>query len=366
MAERRREVALRLALGATPAGVQRDFLRLSGRLVRAGTRLASLARRRAVCTRRAPAGMGDPWTLESVAGVIVAGVTLLGAGCASPTAPAPVLSCPSLTLITQPTGRCSFVVVGASNAAAQWASSDASIVTVSASGLLTGVSAGSATISAAVGTRAATQVVVVALPAPPVARVFVESDAAQIVDVTNTLFDFAQTSPNPTAFGMFYAYHISYGDGAEDSVPAFVGDFVHLYHSTGTFVATVSVTSPFGQTSTATVSALVKSVSGAWSTGEVVVPCATPVSGVRTLRLTQAGTVLTGTYVGPSGRVLPVTGLLAGAQPGPGRYVTLTAGDGMTLTSNTANAGVSPDASSIGLYSSEPCLQNVMLVFGRQ
>jgi PKD repeat protein len=154
---------------------------------------------------------------------------------------------------------------------------------------------------------------------------------------------------------------MSFGDGGPDAVASFGGaTFVHTYHDVGTFTGTLTVTSPFGEVSTATASAVVIDLNGTWSTDDLQISCPTPSSGVRSLALTQSGTSLGGSYSGPSG-LRPIAGALTG------RFVTLTSDDGITFTSDTPNSGVSPDGKSIGLFSNEPCLKGApMLVFKRQ
>lgn len=201
--------------------------------------------------------------------------------------------------------------------------------------------------------------------AAPVANVFVEPPLVQIVNDTNTNFNANASLPNPS-FSPQYSYRMNYGDGSPVDSPAFFANFVHVYRTPGTFLATLFITSPTGQVSTATVSAVVESLNGIWSTGTVLACGAT--SGPRSLNLVQSGTSLSGTYSGPNASNVPFTGTLSGIPaPGPGRYVTLTLSDGsLRLTSDTANAGVSWDGTSIGLYSTDPCLKGTMLVFGRQ
>jgi hypothetical protein len=59
---------------------------------------------------------------------------------------------------------------------------------------------------------------------------------------------------------------------------------------------------------------------------------------------------------------------MSGIQPGTlGHYVTLTLADAsIRLTSDHANSGVTPDVESLRLFSSEPCLKGVELIFRRQ
>ena len=88
--------------------------------------------------------------------------------------------------------------------------------------------------------------------------------------------------------------------------------------------------------------------------------------GVRSLSLVQSGTALSGTYVGPSGSV-PFSGSMSGIRTPLGHYVTLTLADGsIRFTSDHADSGVTPDVESIRLFSSEPCLKGVTLIFRRQ
>jgi hypothetical protein len=231
---------------------------------------------------------------------------------------------------------------------------------VSSTGLVTAVSPGLSTISATARGLSASVEVRVSAPAPPVANVIVSSEATQIVEVTSTIFNGNSSTPNPVSFSPPYSFRMNFGDLTADAVaPSGGAVFVHTYRDVGTFTGTLTITSPFGEVSTATATAVVINLDGTWSTGDLQVPCAMPSSGVRSLSLTQSGTSVGGSYTGPSGAA-PMAGALSG------RFLTLTDGS-LTFTSDTPNSGVSADGMSIGLFSNEPCLKGApMMVFKRQ
>jgi hypothetical protein len=279
-----------------------------------------------------------------------------------------------LTLVIGPSGQCKAYLNGidqTQSAEWQWTSSETGVASISGSGVVTAVALGTTVVSAMLQGLTARASVTVSLPAPPVASVMVSGSRddlgrppAQVVDAMNTIFFYYESSPNPVYFYKQYSYRLDYGDGTSDTLGPGAPPFTHVYRSIGTFVATLTITSPFGEVSTATASPVVKGLSGNWSTNFVQSGCAAP--GVRSLSLVQAGTALSGTYLGPSGSV-PFSGSMSGIRTVLGHYVTLTLANGsITFTSDHADSGVSPDVESIRLFSSEPCLKGVTLIFRRQ
>ena len=198
--------------------------------------------------------------------------------------------------------------------AAQWSSSNTSVATVSAGGLVSAVGNGTTDIRATAQNLSGTRSMSVAL-APsvePVARVSPERS----VWLQDSPLQFDVTASSASGKFDSRSYRFSYGDGVVDTTPYLPVAtekvlFQHAYRTTGSFQAQLTLTDGLGRQSTATVPILITSLTGRWANVQM-----NPTTGrteSRHLELAHAsGGGLSGTYQHPDGSTEPLTGSAAG------------------------------------------------------
>jgi hypothetical protein len=271
--------------------------------------------------------------LETCPAALVGGAIILSSwNCgSSPTSPTPLslaVSCSATTLNILQQAPCVALMTLSGGttqdqtAAAQWSSSNTGIASVSAGGLVTAVSAGSADVTARVQTLSATRTVVVA-SAPPQAILAVRfgeslfpAVTVVIQDVMPVVFDAGGSK------GVGLIYRMTYGDGVTESKPAVppfpldVNTFMHQYHASGTFNAQLLVTDSLGRQASTGLFMTVKNLTGTW--GNVIKNPSSGVTESRLLQLVQTpcspcgSASLSGSYTHPEGNSESLLGVVDG------------------------------------------------------
>jgi hypothetical protein len=311
--------------------------------------------------------------LLKAARVLVAGLAFSGcAGQASSPSPFSVtLTCGATTLTQTQQTQCTAAVTAAGGApsdqtnSAQWTSSNPIVATVSSSGLVTGISAGTTDITARVQTVSAVTA------APPIAAMTVRISATSpnglvvaLQDVSTVTFDVSASK------GTGLSYRLDYGDGSVGTNPMTFPDkgtwFDHKYHSLGTLPAQLTVTDSQGRQASATMFVTVKSLTGTW--GNVIQSPSTGLTETRLLSLVQAAAsggaaMLGGSYTHPAGNSEPLTGSVE--SDGTIRSLTLNSGT-ISFSGNTLDGnGVRGDASSLKVVVKGGSADGLTLTFSR-
>lgn len=169
------------------------------------------------------------------------------------TAPTPAsvsVTAPSSTMNTGTTMLASATVYDStgtaiSGAAVTWSTSDASIVTVSASGVVSALAAGTVSVSAASGSAKGSVSITVSAPPPP-------PDMPPVASFTSSCphgkcaFDASGSSDDHG----IVSYSWSFGDGATSSGPS-AAKVTHTYTAAGTYTVTLTVTDGAGHSASA-------------------------------------------------------------------------------------------------------------------
>ncbi len=255
----------------------------------------------AICSRRA--SVIGLLFLSSLAGL---------SGCGGPNSPTTVgfvLSCTAqvLTAIGQTT-QCSAVerrsdgTTADRTAASQWSSSTPATATVSPSGLVTAVQPGSTTITATFSALSVTSTIQVSTIVAVIKSISLSTrSASAIAGATTVHFDITGSTGS--------TFQMNFGDGQSSSTPggSIPGNsifFEHTYSTIGAQTATLIVSDATRQV-TATATVVVINLTGTW-TNTIVNPSNGRVE-TRTMTL-NGGSTLTGTYTGPEGTNLALTG----------------------------------------------------------
>jgi hypothetical protein len=315
--------------------------------------------------------------LTSAVGALVILVGCSGQSPTGPSTPVLTVSCATTTLTAAQQTQCSASASVPGNppqdqtSSAQWSSSNPAVATVSAGGLVTAISPGSADITARLQTFSATRTIVVTTAAPTAVmsvRISATSSYGLTValqDVSTVTFDVSGSA------GIGLSYRLAYGDGVIDTNPMTFPHkgtwFDHRYHALGTFAAQLTVTDSQGRQASTNASVTVKNLTATW--GNVIRNPSNGLTESRLLTLIQGpatggGASLTGTYTHPAGNREPVTGTVE--DTGTIRNLAVSSG-AITFSGNTLDGnGVSPDASSLKLIVKGGSADGLTLTFSRQ